>query len=52
MAINILEKLTSPLKQRPRLVLVALLVLILAGAGVWFWTRDHTGRRLLSIPSR
>ena len=43
MAINILEKLTSPLKQRPRLVLIGLLVLILAGAGVWFWTRSHMG---------
>ncbi len=43
MAIKLLEKLTSPLKSRPRLVLIGLLVLILAGAGFWFWTRNHMG---------
>ncbi len=43
MAIKLLEKVTSPLKQRPRLVLIALLVLILAGAGFWFLTLNHRG---------
>ncbi len=43
MAIKLLEKVTSPLKQRPRLALIALLVLILAGAGFWFLTLNHRG---------
>ena len=43
MAIKLLEKLNLPLKQRPRLLLTVLLVLILAAGGLWFWSRDHRG---------
>src|SRR3974390_2650672 len=43
MAVKLLEKLTSPLKQRPRLLLTVLLVLILAAGGLWFWSRDRRG---------
>ena len=43
MAIKLLEKLNLPLKQRPRLLLTVLLVLILAAGGLWFWSRDRRG---------
>ena len=43
MASKLLEKLTSPLKQRPRLILIALLLLILAGVGFWFIALHRRG---------
>jgi HlyD family secretion protein len=42
MANNFLEKISAPIKQRPRLALIALVV-ILVVVGWWLWSGNHKG---------